>query len=252
MVTFLRDVETLSAMIGAVSVGRPAARGEMEEIAGLIGGLRAEHISKGGANSMRRSREMSARLNGSITDLFDRTATFGLPGDVALLVSTFDEVTTFAGVDIQNSTRGLGRDMLGAPGGASEWMRGDGIYADAFPLYYDAILNAEAMAYPELALAFDLVRLHMEDPVDGSIGRLLDAVAKLNERDTALFVTEMERFVDESWRGFPDGYSGRVRDRTIAFLKDYSDASPLLTEIVASLQDRGVLDDDKEAMFSGR
>lgn len=225
---FMRDLETVVGMIASVSIGR---RDVPDEIARIVDGmdrLEKAHLSVTAEDVFARAQQMRARMIPSVVNLFDGIARRGRPGDLVLLVEKMQDFSSFSQVDIQIAAQGLGREFIAAPEGAAAWLTDTGSYSAVFPTYRLTMEDSFIGGFPEFYFLFELIRLHMEDPVHPDIPPLLLGMEKMNEVDARNFHDLMTDFLTQEWRPSKDPYSARIRDRTAAFLRDHQAGVPIL------------------------
>ena len=146
------------------------------------------------------------------------------------------DFVSLSGINVQLGAQALGREFIGAIGGAAAWRQVQGQpaneYAEAFEIYLSMMSRARQRGFPELRLVFETIRFHMEGANPLEISGLITEVDDLVDRDAEIFHGLFTEFLTEEWRAIPDSYSSRVKDMAIAFLNDHAHESDRLIAIV--------------------
>ncbi len=232
--TFMRDLMTLELMMANLDPSSGEIAAELDEIASVVAFIDEEYLSEG-LGATRRGRDFRAQIARRRDVLFGEFARRGDPGDLAVFATTLSTFTSFDTTDIREAGIALGREMLGAQDGAAAWMADGGALVAYLPVYTAAMDRAPRQNFPEIRLAFELVRLHMEDAEHPALPRLIAEIDDLGEQDIPGLRILFAEFLTESWRARPDAYSGRVRRNAEAFLADHGASHPIFAEIEGEL-----------------
>lgn len=233
---FLRELGTLERYIKLIEPGKPSVLSDLRTVQKRVQHIKDTYLSGSDQNS-NKARELNVLLNDWGQGLFGSFAVTPAPGQVALFIASFNQITEFEPRDIQIGVQALGRELIGARGGAEEWQKGNGDIAEMFPVYYSTAERARQSSYPELTLLFELIRLHMEDSAHDDIPLLLQELGTLQEQDRAIYVDLMSDFLTQEWHPRPDAFSARIAQRAEALIADHLD-HPVMIEVVnEALQD---------------
>lgn len=240
---FMRDVETLALLLSQIEPGDNETDDQLLDVQSQL-----EHIEQtyfgDEVHGPQRRREAFARLSVGRDQVFDAFARGGAPGELVRLTASMKDFVSLSGIDVSIGAQALGREFIGAIGGAAAWKQEEGQptneYVEAFEIYLSMMSRARQNGYPELRLLFETIRHHMQgaDPLE--INGLIDEVDNLNDRDAAIFHDLFTDFLTEEWRSSPDSFSGRVKSRAIAFLRDYARESDRLAAIVQEGNNSGI------------
>ena len=143
--------------------------------------------------------------------------------------------TVFTEIIVQD----LGRELVGAPGGADTWRDLTGSLTGTYERYKSHAQRARETGFPELYLVFELVMGHMADRPDQEIRELAADISSLNDADTSMFVQLMQAHATEEFTKSPDAASKRIADRFRGFLQAHGDAHPILQVINVAIRDEG-------------
>ena len=247
---FARDLGSLITSFDRIDPTNDQVNSQINRITRILEDLNKAYLkssSVGEQSAISFAQQVEAReiIVGKIERLYDRFARESPPGALVHLIFEFEklpssitDLVSLTNLEIYIASQAIGREYLGVKAGAQAWSSGDFVeYENVFPTYLSTMERAQEHGFPELRLLHETVRIHMEDPDDPRLPGILDELAALNELDETNFVDLFSDFLTEEWRAMPDEFSGRVRDRAVAFLNDYASQSPTLQAAIAEARD---------------
>jgi hypothetical protein len=143
------------------------------------------------------------------------------------------EVSDKSDTVTQLVVQGLGRKLIGTPGGAATWQtEGESNY-DLFQNYRRYAQKAEATGFPELFLLFEMILRDMEGRSPPEIIALIERVDDLNAVDRGNFIDVLQDLHDETFINVPNSESTQISNQVKAFLRKYSSNSEMFTQILS-------------------
>lgn len=130
----------------------------------------------------------------------------------------------------------LGRELVGAAGGADAWRDLSGDLVGTYERYAAYAQRARDTGFPELYLAFELVMRYMAGRPDEEIRELAADISSLNDLDRQAFEALMKHIATGDFIQSPDAASKRVEGRFRSFLEEHRGAHPLLQSIHEDLE----------------
>lgn len=141
------------------------------------------------------------------------------------------EISDDSDIVTQTLIQSLGRELIGAPGGADTWSSPDGINYPMYQQYKLFANRANATGYPELYLAFEMILRDMSGEDKSVIVDLIHTAEDLEGTDRANFESLM---YDLSYGRFtidPDAESARISQKVKEFIDKYSDETDIFPRI---------------------
>ncbi len=228
---FMRDLSTLDLLMSQVDPTAPTVFIQLDRVLEQVRHIEDTYLAQS-KQRPRRTRALDAQVADRRDVLFNEFARTPAPGQIALFVNAMTQASEFEVSEIQVGVQALGRELIGARNGAAEWMEGDGDIAAMFPAYIAATERARQNLFPELALLFELIRLHMEEANHDDIPILLAELEDLRPQDREIYVDLMSDFLTQEWHPRPDSWSERIAERAGAFAADTVD-HPVIKEALA-------------------
>lgn len=234
---FLRDMSVLDRLMSNVD---PTSQTVFAQLTGVQDQVRHIEVTYLEQSEMRseRTRALANQIDDRRAALFEEFATTPGPGQLALFVRVMAQISEFEVPEVEMGVQALGRELIGAPTGASEWMNGDGDIAAMFPIYLRTAERARQKMYPELTLLYEMIRMHMEDANHEELPYRLKELVNLNPQDKGLFVIHMSKLLTQTWHPRPDQWSTRISDRAAALIADHRD-NPVLADAYAAALEEG-------------
>lgn len=197
--------------------------------------IREAHLSDP-ENRQRRTRDLEAILSAQQRILFDEFAKQPRPGLIAFFVNEMSQYMEFGVSNAIVGIHTMGGEVLGTRGGARDWISGTADTAGMFPHYQIVVERARLELSPELAILFEVIRMHMENEEHEGIALLLTELSNLNVVDQSVFVDLFSDFLTQEWHPRADAWSKRISVRTFRFFEDYDDHPVLQAAMTEALR----------------
>lgn len=172
------------------------------------------------------------RLLRAVEPLMEEFAAWGRDDLVIKLYNAAPAVMERSDSVLQDVIHSLGRTLLSLPEGSDSWLTETGSAREVYQTYRSFADRAEAMAFPELYLLFELNLRHLAGASNEEMEALIDKISDLIPNDESLFIDHMTDLLNETWRGAPDAETRLISTRVRDFLSRWASASPALMAVL--------------------